>query len=124
METVSDSDVLQEEEIVDESESDILDIPEDNESVLGDTESDTVVDTVVDVSGNDSGAAALPSGETSMVTLPDAIALDNEQFEALVLMHEETNQNIKECTITVCILLGVLIGIIFVRGLSNFIRGV
>lgn len=123
METVSDSDVLQEEEIVDESESDLLDIPEDNESVLVDTESDTVVDTSVDVSGNDYNTS-LPFDEESMVTLPDAIALDNEQFEALVQMHEETNQNIQISTCVNSILLGVLIGIVFVQGLGKFIRGV
>lgn len=126
MPTVSDSDILQEEEIVDEPESDILDISEDNESNLVDTESDTVVDTSVDdVSGNDfNNPSSLPLYEESMVALPDAIALNETQFEALVQMHMETNQNIKESTITICILLGVLIGIVFVRGLGNFIRGV
>lgn len=126
MPTVSDSDVLQEEEIVDEPESDILDIPEDNESVLGDTESNTESDTPIDdVSGNNySGTDSLPLDEESIVALPDAIALNETQFELFVEMHEETNQNIKESTFTICILLGVLIGIIFIRGLGNFIRGV
>lgn len=122
MSTVSGDSVLQDEELVNESNNEILDDGEDEETPLEDTESNQ--EDVVDVSGNSSGTTSLPSDEIPAVTFPEEITLSNEQFETLMSKQEELNQNVQINTCMNCLLLGVLIGMIFVRGIGKFVKGV
>lgn len=114
METVSGSDVLEE-------------VMQEEETVAAPDEEMHTSESFQTVSGNDTvedGFAALPSGEDTEITLPDAIALNNEQFEILIAKQEEIHQSIHVQTFMICLLLGVLIGIVFVRGFGRFVKGV
>lgn len=72
---------------------------------------------IADVSGNDLSGY---QGDGLMTVLE----ADSSQVEALVEVCSEMNQNIVTGFVSVSILLGVLIGIVFVKGFSTFIRGV
>ena len=72
---------------------------------------------IIDVSGNDISG-------TSVDGLTSVLEADSLQVEALVEVCSEMNQNIVTGFVSVSILLGVLIGIVFVKGFSTFIRGV
>lgn len=114
METVSGSDVLEE-------------VTQEEETVAAPDEEMHTSESFQTVSGNDTGedgSAALPSGEETEITLPDAIALDSEQFETIILKQEEICQSIQMQTCVISLLLGVLIGVIFVRGFGRFVKGV
>lgn len=72
---------------------------------------------ISDVSGNDlSGYHGY-----GLMTVLEA---DSTQVEALVEVCKEMSQNIVTGFVSVSILLGVLIGIVFVKGFSTFIKGV
>lgn len=107
MPTVSGNSVLQDEENIVEPENDVLGNGEEEKIDLED----------------EGYTTTLPSEEI-IFSFPENISLSNEQFETLISKQEEINQNIKIHTTMVCLLLGVLIGIIFVRGFGKFVRGV
>lgn len=63
---------------------------------------------------------------TTTVTLPSEITvtINNQQYETLILKLDETKESVNNNSIVISILLGVLIGIVFVRGLSRYVKGV
>lgn len=107
-EEVSGSDfVLEEETTTTLPEEASEELPEETESQ----------EEIIDVSGNDISG-------TSVDGLTSVLEADSLQVEALVEVCSEMNQNIVTGFVSVSILLGVLIGIVFVKGFSTFIRGV
>lgn len=115
-EDVSGSDQFLEEETTTLPDESSEELPAEPESQEEDLEEESLEEST-DVSGNDL------SGYQDDGSLTDLQA-DPAQVEALVEVCTKINQDIVNGFTAVCILLGVLIGIVFVKGFSTFIKGV
>ena len=113
--SISDSDILESEEVSDELKEVTEPEPDEADELLEEDSDAVVLDTV---SGNDSDTGAvLPS------IMLDSIP-DGAELEAIVQIQADTLQCIQETSMVIILLLGLIAGILLVRGLGNFIKGV
>lgn len=68
-----------------------------------------------EISGNQTGGGDFFSGYPEQ---------EPAQSEALVNICTEINRNVVAGTVSVCILLGLLTGIVFIKGFAGFLKGV